>query len=344
MRRLGDATMKRDLAVNGVARLYLVAGNDAFLADSCVAMIVQAAVGGDLGSVLRFAQKTLGDGGFAELFYSYSMLGQHRVAIVEDFNVNALSAGHAALLQELFVDIPEDLTVVLRQCSDDKRFSAPKKAIDLLGIQQNSALVAVTAKTGIELERYIEHIARREGCEIEVPATRELVSLCGEDLLLISNEIKKIAALGNYTTITKEHVEQLGIRTAEAGVYQMISAIETGNTRAALAVLKTMLDDLNEPLAITAALNAAFINLYRARLIREKGRPQGDMFELFDYRKGDRKVSIAFERCDRYSRQKLEHIIGLLYALDLKLKSSKIDRRYIIEQKVVELAGVVAAC
>lgn len=343
MRRLSDTNIKRDLTDNGVARLYLVVGNDAFLMDRCVAAIVKASVGADTQSILRFTQKSITDGAFEELFYSFSMLGQNRVAIVEDFNCNTLLATQKAMFAELLTDIPCDVTVVLRQYIDDRRFSVSKKMTDFMAVNQSSAIVTVPVKTGVELERFIEHIARRESCEIEVPALREIVLLCGDDLLLISNEIKKLAALSGYTTITKQHVEKLGIRTAEAGVYQMINAIENGNTKGAVAVLKTMLDDLSEPLSITAALNTAFINLYRARLIREKGRRQNDMAELFQYKKGDRKLSIAFERCSAYSRQKLERIILLLYDLDKQLKSSTVDARYLIEQKVVELSAVVAS-
>ena len=342
MQKLNDTNLKKSLA-EGIKRLYYIAGNDAFLVDACVGSVFAAAVGKGGEEVLRFAQKSIRDGGFEELFYSYSMLGQKRVAIIEDFNAVSIAAGDRTLLEELIADIPDDLVIIFRQFSDDRRFAMPKKALDIVSLCGDSAAVSVNAKSGFELERYIEHIAKKEDCEIEPPAVKALVLLCGDDLLMISNEIKKLAALSGYTTILARHVEELGVRTAESGVYQMISAIEKGNVRDAAAILKNMLDDLQEPLAITAALNTAFINLYRARVAKDKGRPLSYLYEAFNYKKSDRKVSIAYEQAGRYSTEKLERIIKLLYDLDKKLKSSVVDSRLIVEQNVIELASVVAS-
>lgn len=342
MKRLTDTNLKKALE-SSVARLYLVAGNDAFLVDGCVGAIARAALGESRDELLRFSQKELQNGAFEELFYSFSILGQLRVAIVEDFGAAQLKAADRKLLEALLPEVPDDLVVVLRYYTADKRFSVPKALLDIASASRDSTLVTVTAKTGAELLRYIGHIAKREGCDIEAAAEKKLAALCGDDLLLISNEIRKMAALSDYTTITQEHVAALGVRTAEAGVYQMLSAIEAGNTQQAAALLRDMLGDQFEPLAVAAVLNTAFINLYRARLTRDAGHSMQYMVEHFDYRKGDRKVAIAYERCLKYSGNKLERIIGILYRLDRALKSSAVDARYILEQRVVEISSVVAA-
>ena len=342
MQKLSDTTLKKSLT-DGVMRLYLVAGNDAFIADNCVSAIVKSAMSHSRDGALRFEQKRIADGGFEELFYAQSLLGQSQVAIVGDFDLKSLDAGSRKLVEELFNDIPRDVTVILKQVVDDKRFAISKNTLDFISSVESSAVVSVNFKTGAELERYITAIAKRENCEIETAAIRQLVILCGDDLMLISNEIKKLAALADYSAITIEHVKALGIRTAEVGVYEMISAIESKNVSRAVTVLKTMLDDLNEPLAITAALNAAFINLYRARLVRDSGRTINYLIEEFGYKKGDRKVSIAFDRCSSYTVDKLEKIIAMLYILDAKLKSSAVDQRYVIEHKITEIASMVAS-
>lgn len=337
MEKLTDANLKKSLAA-GLKRLYLVAGNDAFLVESCVNAIVKTALGG-ADTPLRFGQKNLADGGFEELFYSFSLLGGNRVAIVDDFNISALPAPLSAMLAELLPAIPEDLVVILRQISDDRKFALSKRAQEFAALWPDSATVLANAKTGLELERYIEHIAKRENCAIEPPAIRALAALCGDDLLLISGEIKKMAALSGYHVITKDHVEALGVRTAEAGVYKMIGAIEAGRTKEALAELEDMLDNLSEPLAVTGALNTALVNLYRARVARDRGRPIQFLYENFEYKNGDRRVAIAYERSAKYSSKQLERMITLLYDLDLRLKSSAVDSRTIIEQAVVALCA-----
>lgn len=342
MQRLNDTNLKEALT-GGAQRLYAVAGNDVFLADGCISAIVRAALGDSRDGLLRFGQKELRDGAFEELFYSFSMLGQNRVAVIDDMADGQLRADDKKLLDELLPQIPEDLTVVLRYCAADKRFSVPKWLQELAALQPDGALVTVSAKEGGQLLRYIGAIAKREGCAIEPAAERAIAALCGDELQLISSEIKKLAALCDYTTITTAHVEALGVRTAEAGVYKMLSAIEAGNTRQATALLRELLDDLSEPLSVTAVLNTAFINLYRARLVRDAGHTMQYMADHFGYKKGDRKVSIAFENCLRYPLATLERIIDMLWQLDRALKSSAVEPRFILEQRVIELASVIAA-
>lgn len=337
MEKLTDTMLKKSLAA-GIRRLYLVAGNDAFLVNSCVSLIANAALD-SADNPLRFTQKTLTDGVFEEVFYNFSLLGGHRVAIVEDFSASSLTAPASELLKELLPVIPNDLVIILRQISDDRRFTVSKKTLDMAALCPDGAVVLANAKTGQELGRYIENIARREHCVMEPPAARALATLCGDDLLLISGEIKKLAALCDYGTVTLAHVEALGIRTAEAGVYKLIGAVEAGRTREALAELEDMLDNLSEPLAITAVLNTAFVNLYRARVARDRGRPIQFLYDNFDYKKGDRRVAIAYERSTKYNREQLERMIGLLFYLDLRLKSSIVDSKTIIEQTVVALCA-----
>lgn len=342
MQRLTDINLKKSLG-DRTQKLYFVAGNDSFLVNGCVRTIIKHLLGDSRDGLVRFSQKALSDGGLEEMFYSFSMLGQHQVALVEDFGETALRAAEKKLLEELLPTIPDELTVILRYVSSDKRFSVPKTLQDIAALNKDSALVTVTSKEGAELLRYIGHIASREGCEIDPKAEREIAALCGDDLQLISSELKKLAALADYKTITKEHVDALGIRTAEAGVYKMLSALESGDTRQASALLQDMLDDLSEPLSITAVLNTAFINLYRARLTRDAGHSMNYMVDHFNYRKGDRRLSIAYDRCLRYPVKKLERVIGILSSLDRELKSSVVDTRYILERRVVEISSVVAS-
>ncbi|NLC78698.1 MAG: hypothetical protein GX683_03105, partial [Ruminococcaceae bacterium] len=208
---------------------------------------------------------------------------------------------------------------------------------------QKSAAVTVLQKSGMEILGYIEKIAAREGATISDKNASRIAELCANDLLIINNEVIKLAAYANYGEIKSEHIETLCIRTAESGVYDMIGFIEKNDTRNAIRVLSEMLDERTAPLSISATLNTAFINLYRARLARDTKRNEAALFELFDYKKGDRKVSIAYERSGRYTQAQLAEIIHILYELDFKLKSTAVDKRYVIEEGIIKVARKVSA-
>jgi len=340
MERYTDVNLKQNLQKRP-CRLYYLVGNDVFLTDLCVRNICAAAQAAQQ-NIAHFDQKDLSNGGFQELFYSFSMLPENRVAVVDDFNYTAKTFKNEdkKLLEECLSDIPDDLTVILRQVWDDRK-PATASVESMVSKVKDSAVVTISAKTGTELEKYIEYLARRENCTIASPAAKALARLAGNDLQLLDSEIKKLAACANYSQIRLSHVEELTPRTAEAGVFEMISAMEKGDCPRAFSLLTTMLDDREEPLRITALINNSFLNIYRAKLASDKGMGAKNLTEVFGGNPNS--LSIAFGQSRRYTLAKIERVIELLYQLDKKLKSSAVNSRYILEQKVIEIAVTVAS-
>ncbi|MEG0833024.1 MAG: DNA polymerase III subunit delta [Oscillospiraceae bacterium] len=341
MINLTDNTIKNSLKSDGLQRLYLVAGNDEFLVDACIAMVIRSAVGTDRNAILRYDAQKEDGATFEEIFSNYSLMGNTRVLLLENFSVGSFTQERLGLFESLFADVPCDLVVVARQVSDDKRFSVSKKASLLAAVCSKSAVVAVTSKSGGELFRYVKQLADKNKCDIDDKAVSEIIARCGDDLLTINNEMTKLSALCNYKTIVTDDVKKLCIRTPDAGVYDMINAIERSNTRQALATLTDMLSENMDPYLIAASLETAFVNTYRARLAKEKGLGEKYLFDNFDYKKGDRKVSIALEKCSKYSIKTVESIICLLFELDVRMKSSAIDKKCVLEEYVVRIAAAV---
>lgn len=342
MLHLTGDTLKQSFTKDGLMRVYYVCGNDEFLVGACVETISNGIFGSGEKSITYFDAEKSSSDELEEYFLSYSLIKNSKLAIFDSFSVSSLGSERLELLSSVFSDIPDDITVILKTFVDDKRFSASKKVEELISKNTKSASVTVAQKTGSEIVVYIDKIAKREGCEISSNNAARVAEMCGNDLMLINNEMKKLAAFCDYKEIKKEHIDELCIRTAEAGVYDMISFIERNDSRNAIRILGEMLDERTEPLMISAALNTAFINLYRARLIREKKQGENTMFELFDYKKGDRKVGIAFERSGKYTLKQLNAIIQTLYELDVRLKSSAVDKRLVIEEQIVKVARLVS--
>ncbi|MEA5050240.1 MAG: DNA polymerase III subunit delta [Oscillospiraceae bacterium] len=345
MLQLSDKTLKRSLQTDGLQKIYLIAGNDEFLLNACAKAVLGAVFADGERYVVLFDAAAASDEELEEFFLSFSLVSTAKAALFEDFSAGALSAQRAELLHSLFLQLPDDITVVLREYveEDNRRFAVPKKSLQLLDGCRRSAVVTATAKAGGELSGYIAAIAKQAGCTIDDRAADRVGELCAGDLLLAENEIGKLAALSGYGEIRREHVDTLCVRTPEAGVFDMIGAIERGDAKKAMAVLADMLDERTEPLAVTGALNTAFINLYRARLARDSRRGEQALFDLFNYKKNDRKVSIAYERSARYTERQLAGIIELLYGLDKKLKSTAADKRFVLEQGVVRLMAKAGA-
>lgn len=97
------------------------------------------------------------------------------------------------------------------------------------------------------------------------------------DQFLLKNEVKKLAALANYSTITKEMVSRLGTVTLDADTFDMVKLLTSGQADKAQQKLKTLLALQNEPIMITGALISNYLDLYRVLLGRRSRRGLGDV-------------------------------------------------------------------
>src|SRR5699024_9285711 len=121
------------------------------------------------------------------------------------------------------------------------------------------------------------------GARFAPGAEAMLLDRCGEDQFLLRSEIDKLAALADYATITPQMIEQLGTVTLEADTFDMVKLVAAGRTRQALQKINTLLALQNDPIFITGALIANYLDVYRAFLAKKSRRPLADLAKDFGY-------------------------------------------------------------
>lgn len=168
-----------------------------------------------------------------------------------------------------------------------------------------------------------------------------LLDRCGEDQFLLRNEIEKLSALSDYTTITAEMVAQLGTVTLDADTFDMVKLVTSGRTDQALKKLKTLLELQNDPIMITGALIGNYLDIYRAFLGRRSHRGMADVAKDFGYTgKWNYRLGNAEQTASRYNIQQMEKSLRILQQLDLDLKSSRLDSDLLMQKALCELALV----
>ncbi len=314
-------------------RLYLLIGNDEYSIRYGAEQIVESA--GER-EILRFDALAFDRDQLEEAFFSFPLF-YGRLLLIDNFKLGSLPSEDAALFEELLKEIPDFLTVVLQNYVEG-RFSVSKQIEKLFAAVPSSLIVVAEQKSGSDAISMVTEMSLQEGARIDRDAAARLLELLGDDLMMAKAELKKLSALCNYGTIERSHVDRLTVKSTESSVFDMIGALELKDIKKASEILSEMLNDRTEPLAITASLNTAYINLFRAKSAVTNRLKENDLFSMFDYKKGDRKVSIAMNRERGYTREQLTKIIDLLYQLDLELKSSPVDRALLLEQAVIEIA------
>ncbi len=338
MKKIDAKKVEQYINSEKLFNFIVVSAHDRYLLESVVSHVKRS----DDFSSITFDLQNLDKDYITEAIESFGFAIEKKLIILNEFNVifNKNSDNEKFLIETLS-DVPEHVTVIATMCFEDKRSTIPKKLMAFLESVENCSLISFEPLTAALVAKEITDFAKGLGVGFEAGVAQEIAMLCSLDINQAICEVQKLAALSGYTEIAKKHVEKLGIKNIESSVFDMISALERKNISKALLVLKDMLDMRTEPLMITAALNTAYVNLYRAKIASGHGKGETDLFKHFDYKKGDKKVSIAFSRVRGYSLKSLKKIIDVLMQLDMSLKSSTVDKKLILEINIIKLASFI---
>lgn len=199
--------------------------------------------------------------------------------------------------------------------------------------------VQLNRPTGAALQAMARDWAKEVGADFAPGTEAALLARCGEDQFLLKNEVEKLAALANYSTITKEMVSRLGTVTLDADTFDMVKLLTSGQADKAQQKLKTLLALQNEPIMITGALISNYLDLYRVLLGRRSRRSLGDVAKDFGYKGNwNYRLNSTEKTALRFKRAQLEDCLHILQRLDTDLKSSKLDADLLMQKALCELA------
>lgn len=334
--KLTDSNLKKSLQKDGRKQLYFLAGNDEYILSACKSLILSDVA----GETVTLDFQTATNDEVEEQLSSYSF--EPKALILDNFKASAYTEDKRKLYTEFLGDIPGTLTVIVILYSDDSRFSLPKAAESFCALAADAALVLCTRKTGGDLVRYIDAIAKRHGCTLDYGVTEEIIRLNGENLQQISSQMEVLAAAGNYGKITVDLVRKMCPKTTEENVFDFVRAMERGKTQEAVKLMYEMMEQEQEPNRVLAAVAASFVNIARAKASIAAQKNREEVESDFGYKKNDRALQIAFDKANRYSEKQIIAILDCLYDTDRQLKQFAGDKQTLLEQGLVRLTMLVS--
>ncbi|MDR3644176.1 MAG: DNA polymerase III subunit delta [Clostridia bacterium] len=337
--------LKQDLKSGVFRRLYLLYVDEDYLKSHYCAKIIEKAVAKGMQgfNLQRFDGENFDLRLFAESVSNVPLMSANKCVVLRDLDPESLPQAQWKDFSGLLGDIPEGCIVILHfdALTPDKRSSRFKSLTGLA--QKHGAAVELARMTPSEIEKWAYKIIAQHGCEIGPACLGYLVETCGSDMNTLSCEIEKFCACAAGGEITKEMIDSLAVRPLSATIYDLARAITSGKTRKGLQIIDELFYRREEPVVILAALSGAFCDLYRAKAALASGAGQADLERDFNYRGKEFRVRNALRDCRGVSLDYLAGCVDLLFGADEKLKSSRTDRRLLLEQLVVSLGALAEA-
>ena len=232
----------------------------------------------------------------------FSLFAPYNCILIHDLNAESLREPAFQQLMELLKTI-SGVTVLIFQITGfdvkDGRRSVSgknKKLIDWIA-KHGTVCEAVPASLS-ELVRQLCSQAKQAGCTLAESDAEEIVSRCNGDTLLLRSELEKLCACADGGTITREMIQDLVLPTVSATTFSLAGAVVQQRATAAMQALEQLFTMRVERPVLLAALNSAFLDLYRAAAAVRNHIPQVDMKQDFGYR-FDFQVRNAYRDCSR---------------------------------------------
>ena len=271
------------------------------------------------------------------------MMASRRVIRITDVRVSAtgirdtLRDDDEALITA-YLERPSESSVVIFVADDlDKRRRIAKVLLE------KATAVDFSELKDHELAVWARDKVRDAGSEIDDRALRLLITLVGPDVRRLTTEIEKLSTAAlPHKVIGAELVEDLVANSREISNFDLTDYLIAGRSKDALRVLKKILDDGGEPLALLGLISYNIRRLLAAKEAMTHGADRAEVARIAKLRYSDQEPFLAAAR--RASTQRLTRSIKRLADTDLAIKTSvggggPSGARMQVEMLVAELAS-----
>jgi len=336
-----EAELKKQIKEGGLRPVYFLYGEETYLSGHYAGQIAAKAVGSDelaAFNLQKFDGRECTAEALEDAAEALPLMAETKCVVVRDYDAAGGGAAQQERLLRLVSDPPESSVLVFWQdaVEADVKKSAKWKAF-AAAVEKKGACVEFKRKTTADIVKLLCSGAARRGSCLQPDNARLLVEQGGNELNRLLNELDKLCALAGEGEITREMIETAGTKNLEASVFDLSKAILQHHYHRAYAILHRLLSQREEPVAILAVLSSAYADLYRAKVAAAAGQQADTLAGDFQYRGKEFRLRNAARDCSRLSIQVLRESLETLAQADLRLKSSRTDKRVVLEQTAARL-------
>ncbi|MCI1964613.1 MAG: DNA polymerase III subunit delta [Oscillospiraceae bacterium] len=340
MPEITEAELKKQMKESQFAGLYFLYGEEKYLVSYYMKKLSVKAAGKQFTdfNFQKFDGGETGVDRIAEAAQSLPFFAEQKCVLVTNLDANAIKTVEANKWKELLSSLPQTTIFVIALPDvnvDEKKGKNWKKFIRL--IKDNGNVVKFGRRTAAQTQKLLCSGAQKRGCVLSPRNADRLVGNCGADLTTLFHELEKICSYVKQGEVTAQVIDKLAVKNLEARVFDLSKAVLAGSGDRAYSILNLLLEQGEEPVMILAVLSSAYLDLYRVRASIQSGLSGTEPAKYFDYARKEFRLRNAERSSGRYPAGMYRESLKELLSADLSLKSSRGDRRIVLEQLIARL-------
>lgn len=339
MAQITEKELSRSLRSGLPAGVFLLYGSDRYLVERYASLIVDRAVKGD--KTFNFERIDGAKIDFDHLYDSVltlPMMAERRAVLLDDPDVDKLSAGDLEKLLQILSEATEPTVLVIAIKQNEflpKKSARCRKLLET--VDKLGTAAELNERSAADLAGFVMKRCTAAGCSISRENADLLVSKTTGELIAVQNEADKLIAFTGSGEVTREAIDRLVSATVEAEVFSLSKAILARDYARAQGILSALLY-LREPAVnILYVLSMSFVDLCRARAAISAGVETAKAAADFGYRGREFAMRNAYRDCRKLSPAFLTRSMEVLAQADAQLKGSGADEKIVLQKAITEL-------
>ncbi len=345
MAQFNEDALKKQIKSGEFSRIYFIYGNEGYLKQHYANLICNKTVDKDFAdfNLKKLDGKDTNLNEIYDCISSFPMMSEYTCTLIKDFPLNNFIGDRGKVdseFEQVITDIPESSVLVFWMDTieiDEKNSKWAKviKIIDEIGV-----CAKIDKRTRPALEKLLISSASKKDCTLSKECASYIITLVGEDMATLQNELSKVCAYVGSGEITKAHIDKTVIVSVEAKIFQLSRMVCRGEADNAYENLQNLFKLREEPVVILSVLSKSFVDMYRVKAVKEAGVSYSKLGEVFPanvYKNKMFTLDNAANDASRYTITQLKSALDILSDADRRLKSTGEDGKIVLEEVILRL-------
>lgn len=335
--------VKKKVKQNNLDSVYLLTGTEAFLINDLIKLIIEKALPKEereFGLATYDLNETPVQEAIEEA-ETMPFLGEKRVLILKNPSFLTGIKDKSKVEHDLdsllrYAENPSPFTIFIIEAPYEK-LDERKKLVKAL--KKAGAFVKAEALQDNHLGDWLQRRANEHNVTLEKDGEERLIQLIGSHLMLLQQEIDKMALyVGEQGTVNEEVVDLLVARTLENDIFALIDRIVRKDLNTAFRILYDLLKINEEPIKILSLVGRQFRIIYQVSELSKRGYGQKQMasqLKLHPYA-----VKIAQQQSKSFNEEQLLYILDQIAESDYEMKTGKMEKKLILELLLTKIKSI----
>lgn len=338
MAEIGEQQLRKQIKENSFENAYLIYGEESYLKEYYVSQMREKIVDKTFESFNYhfFDGKDISLDEILKDAQMLPMMSEYNLVIARDYPVDKTQSD-IKLLEEYLSDCPDTTVFILWYDSLEPDVKSAKFKKLIKAFDSAGAVVNMQKRSESDVARLLVSGAKKRGAVLDIDNAKYLISVSGNDMKNLLNELDKLSYFVKGGEITKDIIDNMATKCLQARIYDLSKFVVSGNSDKAYEVLDTLFAMKEEPVIILSAISSVYVDMYRVKCAKTAGFTYDDVAKHYNYRGREFALRNASRDCANLSEKQLTSSLDAITNTDIKMKSTAVDKKLLIEELIIKL-------